>query len=156
MVPGKTWSREEYGGHENKILGFPARGRATDWPQMLDSEIRHHVSTQVALPMGHSQTMTEHGRDTKAGLYLWDGTFLWRTFLWFCLRTPQWLCQTLLELYWSTQPSFLPSLLRPGPDLLHGLIALSASLLPRLSLHFPSQMVPLKSLLQGLPRWHSG
>ena len=33
---------------------------------MLDSKIHHHVSTQASLPMGHPQTVTECGRDTKA------------------------------------------------------------------------------------------
>ena len=61
----KTWSREECGGYE-KILGFPATGSATDWCQMLDSKIHHHVSTQASLPMGHPQTVTECVRDTKA------------------------------------------------------------------------------------------
>lgn len=48
------------------ILGFPATGSVTDWPQMLDSEIHHHISTQASLPMGHPQSVTECGRDTKA------------------------------------------------------------------------------------------
>ena len=56
----KTWSREECGGYE-KILGFPSTGSATDWCQMLDFEIHHHVSTQASFPMGHSQWLSVAG-----------------------------------------------------------------------------------------------
>ncbi|XP_032474760.1 melanoma-associated antigen B10-like [Phocoena sinus] len=34
-------------------------------PQLLPSEIRHGIGTEVTLPMSCSQPVTEHGRDTK-------------------------------------------------------------------------------------------
>jgi len=38
-----------------------------------DLWIHHHIWAKVMLPSGSSQTVAEHGKNTKVGPFLWDG-----------------------------------------------------------------------------------
>lgn len=105
------------------------------------------------LPMGCIPPGTEHGRNTKAGLFLGgtemgdssDGNL--------SSRTPWWPLQTHLESHCSLrllhQPSFPPSLLPLGSDLHCGLTVLQ--LPPFSAPYFVTDMAPIKYLARIIP-----